>query len=49
MPKTFIIGDVHGCIDELNELMQQISSDADDHLIFIGDLVGSMSFNFQSN
>lgn len=39
MPKTFIIGDVHGCIDELQELVQQIAPTADDHLIFIGDLI----------
>ena len=39
MPKTFIIGDVHGCIDELQELVQQIAPTADDQLIFIGDLI----------
>jgi hypothetical protein len=39
MPKTYIIGDVHGCIDELNELMGKIDLSADDHLIFIGDLI----------
>jgi hypothetical protein len=37
--KTFIIGDVHGCIDELQELMQQLAPDAEDRLIFIGDLI----------
>jgi bis(5'-nucleosyl)-tetraphosphatase (symmetrical) len=39
MPKTFIIGDVHGCIDELQELIQQLDPAADDQLIFIGDLI----------
>jgi hypothetical protein len=39
MLKTFIIGDVHGCIKELKELMQILTPGADDHLIFIGDLI----------
>jgi bis(5'-nucleosyl)-tetraphosphatase (symmetrical) len=39
MPKTFIIGDVHGCIDELKELVQLLAPDTDDQLIFIGDLI----------
>lgn len=39
MPKTYIIGDVHGCIDELQELVQQLAPGADDQLIFIGDLI----------
>ena len=39
MPKTYIIGDVHGCIDELQELIQQLAPTADDQLIFIGDLI----------
>jgi len=39
MAKTFIIGDNHGCIDELQELMQQLAPAANDHIIFIGDLI----------
>lgn len=39
MAKTFIIGDIHGCIDELQELMQQLAPSANDHIIFIGDLI----------
>lgn len=39
MPKTYIIGDVHGCMDELQELVQQLAPTADDQLIFIGDLI----------
>ena len=39
MHKTLIIGDVHGCIDELLELMQQLAPSANDHIIFIGDLI----------
>jgi hypothetical protein len=37
--KTFVIGDVHGCIDELQELMQKLSPSTHDRLIFIGDLI----------
>jgi hypothetical protein len=39
MPKTYIIGDVHGCIDEIKELMQLLSPSTYDQLIFIGDLI----------
>ena len=39
MTKTFIIGDVHGCIDELQELVQQLALVSGDRLIFIGDLI----------
>ncbi len=39
MHKTFVIGDVHGCIDELRELLQQLSPSAVDRIIFIGDLI----------
>jgi hypothetical protein len=37
--RLIIIGDVHGCIDELNELMQVLAPGMDDKLIFIGDLI----------
>jgi serine/threonine protein phosphatase 1 len=39
MHKTFVIGDVHGCIHELQELLQQLAPSADDRLVFIGDLI----------
>ncbi len=39
MPKTYIIGDVHGCIDEFQELIQHLAPASDDQLIFIGDLI----------
>jgi len=39
MTKTFIIGDVHGCIDELKELVHQLAIVSGDRLIFIGDLI----------
>lgn len=39
MHKTYIIGDVHGCMDELQELVQLLAPTSDDQLIFIGDLI----------
>jgi bis(5'-nucleosyl)-tetraphosphatase (symmetrical) len=40
MRRTIVIGDVHGCLDELQELLRVIDVRRDqDHLIFPGDLV----------
>lgn len=33
------IGDIHGCAKTLELLLEEISPDADDHLVFIGDYV----------
>ena len=35
----YIVGDVHGCIDELEQLVSVIELTPDDLLIFVGDLV----------
>jgi hypothetical protein len=37
--RTIIIGDVHGCIDELKALINQLELNLDDRLFFIGDLI----------
>jgi predicted MPP superfamily phosphohydrolase len=37
--RHIVIGDVHGCIDELNDLIQKIEFQANDQLYFIGDLI----------
>ena len=37
--RTTIIGDVHGCLDELDELLALIRPAAGDHIHFLGDLV----------
>lgn len=38
--RTIIVGDIHGCIDELNELIKTISYDKKtDRLILLGDLI----------
>jgi serine/threonine protein phosphatase 1 len=39
MPRTYVIGDVHGCIDELQELVGMLNLTSTDRLIFIGDLI----------
>ena len=39
MKRTLFIGDVHGCYDELMELVNHIGLTPDDHLYFVGDLI----------
>ena len=40
LDKTFIIGDIHGCLDMLKGLMERIDWDPDkDGLIFLGDYI----------
>jgi Calcineurin-like phosphoesterase len=37
--RTFVIGDIHGCIDELNCLLDAIAPEATDTVCFLGDYV----------
>jgi diadenosine tetraphosphatase ApaH/serine/threonine PP2A family protein phosphatase len=37
--RTFFVGDVHGCNDELGELLQRAGWTRDDQLVLVGDLV----------
>ena len=37
--RTVIIGDVHGCIEELDLLLDKLALGSNDRLIFVGDLV----------
>lgn len=37
--RKIIIGDIHGCIDELKSLVTKIAITSDDELYFIGDLI----------
>lgn len=39
MGRTIIVGDVHGCPDELVHLLEQVRFDTGDRLVFVGDLV----------
>jgi len=37
--RTLIIGDIHGCLRQLDALLEAISLSTDDHLILLGDLI----------
>jgi hypothetical protein len=39
MPRTIIIGDVHGCSVELEALLERVNFDFGDTLVFVGDVV----------
>jgi len=39
MGRTFAIGDIHGCLDKLKDLLQKIDPGLDDTLIFLGDYI----------
>lgn len=39
MPRTIIIGDIHGCFDELNDLLKLVDLQMDDRVIAVGDLI----------
>jgi serine/threonine protein phosphatase 1 len=39
MPRLFAIGDLHGCVDELNVLLDHLAPAADDTLVFLGDYI----------
>lgn len=39
MGRTIVIGDVHGCSDELAELVSKIGVTSSDRVVFVGDLV----------
>ncbi|MBW2528605.1 MAG: metallophosphoesterase [Deltaproteobacteria bacterium] len=40
MPRTIIVGDVHGCADELGDLLDAVSYAAGDQVVLVGDLIG---------
>ena len=39
MSRTFFIGDVHGCVEELSELFEKFSPNAEDKIYQTGDLI----------
>lgn len=39
MPRTLVVGDVHGCLDELRDLLRVAGYGKGDRLVFVGDLV----------
>ena len=46
--RLIVIGDVHGCLDELHELLDRVEySQGNDTLIFAGDLVDKGPFSVE--
>ena len=39
MRRTIVVGDIHGCFDELTDLLDVIKLKSDDRLIAVGDLI----------
>jgi hypothetical protein len=39
MARTIIVGDVHGCVDELGRLLDLVAPAASDQVLFVGDLI----------
>jgi len=39
MSRTIVVGDIHGCFDELMELIQKVELSKDDRLVSVGDLI----------
>ena len=37
--RTLIVGDVHGCLEELEDLLEESGWEEDDQLVLVGDLV----------
>ena len=37
--RTIVIGDIHGCYDELEDMLAEVRFDGDDRLISVGDLI----------
>jgi diadenosine tetraphosphatase ApaH/serine/threonine PP2A family protein phosphatase len=43
--RTIVIGDIHGCFDELSDLLERVGLEADDRVAAVGDLVVKGSQN----
>jgi hypothetical protein len=39
MARTIIVGDVHGCLDELSDLLKKLKIASSDRVYFVGDLI----------
>jgi diadenosine tetraphosphatase ApaH/serine/threonine PP2A family protein phosphatase len=39
MPRTIVVGDIHGCFDELISLLELVGLTADDQVVAVGDLI----------
>ena len=40
MARTLVVGDIHGCLNELDELLEQAAITASDRVVFVGDVIG---------
>ena len=40
MGRTLVVGDIHGCLEELEDLLSEAGFDRGDSLVSVGDLVG---------
>jgi Calcineurin-like phosphoesterase len=38
-PRTIVVGDIHGCFDELMELIEQVRLQPTDRIVSVGDLI----------
>lgn len=38
-PRTFVVGDIHGCVDEVDRLLDALAPGAADTLVFLGDYI----------
>ena len=38
-PRTFVVGDIHGCLEEVEYLLEALSPNTDDKIIFLGDYI----------
>jgi len=39
MPRTIVVGDIHGCFDELTDLLDLIKLQKDDRVVAVGDIL----------
>jgi len=39
MGRTIVVGDIHGCFDELTDLLELCGLQADDRVVAVGDLI----------
>jgi diadenosine tetraphosphatase ApaH/serine/threonine PP2A family protein phosphatase len=37
--RTIVVGDIHGCYDELEDMLAEVRFDTDDRLVSVGDLI----------
>ena len=37
--RTFVIGDIHGCVTEVDRLLDALAPDSSDTLVFLGDYI----------